>query len=167
MAQVWSQAQVFAPLPAVERGYASILSGHAGQDACLYANGKCIVKRSLSNPYDCETIFMHQTAVGVARFSPCGNWIASGDASGGVKVFASAEPEPGLDRAVKNDIPVIGGQVKDLAWAPDGKKIVAVGEGRGQIAKCFAWDKGSTFGEFDGLSRKVNSVDYRPNSPFR
>ena len=96
------------------------------------------------------------------RFSPDGKWIASGDAGGTVKVFSSEE-----DRKVMNDLPVIGGKVTDLQWAPDGKKIMAVGEGRGQVAKCFAWDRGSNFGEFDGLSRKVNSCDFRPTSPFR
>ena len=78
---------------------------------------------------------------------------------------AQADSEGG--RAMKNDIPVLGGQIKDLQWSPDGKKIVAVGEGRGNVAKCFAWDRGSNFGEFDGLSRKVNSCDFRPTDPLK
>lgn len=67
MASQWTNTRVYAPLPQVERGYATVISGHQDKDACLYANGKCIIKRSLSNPYDCETLFMHTLNVGVAR----------------------------------------------------------------------------------------------------
>ena len=83
-----------------------------------------------------------------------------------MKVWSANALEDG-QHAIKNDIPVLGGAVTDLAWSPCGKKIVAVGQGMGKIAKCFAWDRGSNFGEFDGLSRKVNSCDYKPNDGSR
>ena len=65
--------------------------------------------------------------------------------------------------------PVISSGLNDsqVTPSPDGTKIVAVGDGRGRLAKCFSWDGGSNFGEFDGLSKKVNSCDFRPTKPFR
>ena len=86
MAWRLGSCSVFAPLPQVERGYATILSGNEAANCLVYTNGKCVVKRKLDNPYDCEAVFLHNTNVGVARFSPCGQYIASGDAAGGVKV---------------------------------------------------------------------------------
>lgn len=86
MAWRLGSCSVFAPLPQVERGYATILSGNEAANCLVYTNGKCVVKRKLDNPYDCETVFLHNQNVGVARFSPCGQYIASGDAAGCVKV---------------------------------------------------------------------------------
>ena len=166
MAQVWSCSSTLPPLPAVERGFATVISGSEAAGKLIYTNGRAVVMRSLARPFeDCEAIYMHTTNATCARFSPSGEWVASGDAAGGVKVWSAAEANG--ERAVKNDIPVLGGAITDLQWAPDGKKIVAVGNGRGRLAKCFAWDRGSNFGDFDGLSSKVNSCDFRPTDPFR
>lgn len=45
----------------------------------IYANGKSIVIRSLKNPLESDTYIDHQYATTVAKFSPNGSWVASGD----------------------------------------------------------------------------------------
>ena len=166
MAQTWTLESTLAPLPAAERGFSTVLSGNEVRKELVYTNGKAVVFRKIDDPHNCEAVFIHTTNVTCAKFSPDGKYVCSGDDSGGVKVWARDAPEVG-ERKPVNDIQVLGGPVVDLDWSPCGKKIVAVGDGRGKLAKCFAWDRGSNFGDFDGLSRKVNSVAYRPTAPFK
>ena len=49
----------------------------------------------------------------------------------------------------------------------ESKKIVAVGEGSGSMAKVFVWDTGNTAGEMVGHNKRVTSVAYKPSRPFR
>lgn len=45
------------------------------------------------NPADVLVYRGHNHATSVAKFSPSGNWVASGDASGRVRVWAWDNPE--------------------------------------------------------------------------
>ena len=161
---------VIAPLPETARGTASQLDAHEGRGELLYCNGRAVVRRSLVDPYLSEAIHVHTVGAAVARFAPSGEWIASGDASGLVKVWASGAPLAAAppsswgpdDHFVKNEAPALGGKISDVRWSPDGTKVACCGDGRGALAKCFAWDGMKTFGEFDGLSKRVNALDYRP-----
>ena len=55
----------------------------------MYTNGKSVVLRSLRNPMLCDMYTEHGYAATVARFSPNGEWVASGDTAGNVRVWAS------------------------------------------------------------------------------
>lgn len=61
-------------------GRATVLGGHADSERIIYANGKSIVIRSLKNLLETDTYIDHQYATTVAKFSPNGSWVASGDA---------------------------------------------------------------------------------------
>ena len=63
----WKLHSVFAPLPHVERGYASVISGNQEANTMIYCNGRAIVKRDLSNPYRCEAVFLHNCQASVAK----------------------------------------------------------------------------------------------------
>jgi WD40 repeat protein len=71
------------------------------------------------------------------------------------------------ERLLKIEVPVFAGEIKDLDWDNESKKIVAVGDGSGQLAKVFVWDTGNSVGEMVGHNKRVISVSYRPTRPFR
>jgi WD40 repeat protein len=49
----------------------------------------------------------------------------------------------------------------------ESKKVVAVGEGSGMLAKVFMWDTGNSVGEIVGHNKRIISVAYKPTRPFR
>ena len=127
-----------------------------------YANGKQIVVRSLSD--DSQTVFYdgHQYPPTVARVSPNGEWVASGDASGVVRVWGLNEHQ-----TLKAEHRVLSGAVDDIQWSP-GARLVACGDGRGgAFARVFLWDSGSSVGDISGATKRVVSVAFRPKRPFK
>ncbi len=105
----------------------------------------------------------HSSVVTAATFSPSGYWVASGDASGKVRVWSWDNPEHQL----KAEIHALGGAIKDIAWDPESKRIVAVGDGGGMNMRVFMWDTGNNVGELVGHTKRVTSCAYRPERPFR
>jgi len=61
----------------------------------------------------------------VARFSPSGFYIASGDVSGMVRVWDAVEAVN-----TKGEYGIISGRINDIAWDGDSQRIIAVGDGR-------------------------------------
>ena len=59
------------------------------------------------------------------------------------------------------------GEIRDLAWDGESKRIVVGGEGRQNYAAAFLWDSGSKCGDFTGLGKTVTSVDLKSGRPFR
>ena len=89
-----------------------------GKGVVCYANGKQIVVRSLSD--DSRTVFYdgHQYPTTVARVSPNGEWVASGDASGVVRVWGLNEHQ-----TLKAEHRVLSGAVDDIQWSPGGARV--------------------------------------------
>lgn len=77
----------------------------------------------------------------VARVSPNGQWVASGDVSGRVRVWGLND-----DLTLKAEHQPLSGAIDDIAWSDDGQRIVACGDGKGTFAKAFLWDTGNTVG---------------------
>lgn len=119
--------------------------------------------KNYANPNESFVYRGHSFNVSVAKFSPNGFWVASGDASGKVRVWSWDNPE----HLMKIQVPALGSAVVDLDWDSESKKIVAAGEGSGVLVKCFTWDTGSAVGEMLGQNKRVQSVAYKPNRPFR
>ena len=120
----------------------------------------------------------HQYDATVARVSPCGRWVASGDAAGHVRVWAlptlvAANDDQDDHRhdetfALKAEHRPLSGAVDDLAWSEDGQRIVACGDGRGGVfARVFMWDSGNQLGDASGPTKRVLSCAFRPSRPFR
>ncbi|KAJ6853590.1 actin-interacting protein 1-2-like [Iris pallida] len=156
-------SEIYACAPSTERGRGILISGDPRTDTIAYCNGRSVVLRSLSNPLEAEVYGEHAYAATVARFSPNGEWVASADASGTVRIWGRYG-----DRVLKNEFRVLSGRIDDLQWSPDMQRIVASGDGKGKsFVRAFMWDSGSTVGEFDGHSRRVLSCTFKPTRPFR
>ncbi|CAK4074913.1 unnamed protein product [Aphanomyces euteiches] len=153
----------FSPHPTTSRGSPTVLSVHPKEPKIIYCTGKLVIVRDLANPVDCFIYRGHNDTTTVAKFSPSGYWVASADVSGKIRVWSWDNPE----HTLKVEIPVFAGEVKDLSWDPESKRIVAVGDGRNLLARVFMWDTGNSIGDIVGHSKRIMSCDYKPNRPFR
>ena len=104
----------------------------------------------------------HTAVTTVARFSPSGYYVASGDAAGTVRVWDCAG-----EGATKGEYSIIGGQIQDLAWDGDSQRIIAVGNGKERFGHCITADSGNTVGEISGHSSQINAVSIRQQRPLR
>ena len=130
----------------------------------LYCSGRALVLRSLEDPRDAEVVLLPASAQDAkcAAFSPNGEWVASGDKAGTVKVWGARG-----EHLVKVQVQCLGGPIEDVRWDGEGRRIACSGRGRGAVAKAFAWDTGSNLGDFAGLGSDAPSLDFRPCRPFR
>ncbi|KAG7804405.1 hypothetical protein KL944_000151 [Ogataea haglerorum] len=154
---------LYAANPATARATAVHLSYDAKSDRIVYTSGKCVYIRSVAKPDESIQFGGHNYPATVAKFSPSGFYIASGDESGNVKVWDCVSDE----LIVKGDYSVISGRINDLAWDADSSRIIAVGDGRERYGHCFTADSGNTVGEISGHSAPINAVSIRPCRPYR
>ncbi|KAK7370090.1 hypothetical protein VNO80_12144 [Phaseolus coccineus] len=155
--------ETYACMPTTERGRGILISGDAKSNSIVYTNARSVVIMSLQNPLDVSVYGEHAYPATVARFSPNGEWVASADASGTVRIWGTRN-----NFVLKKEFRVLSGRIDDLQWSPDGLRIVACGEGKGKsLVRAFMWDSGTNVGEFDGHSRRVLSCAYKPTRPFR
>lgn len=129
----------------------------------LYTNGSSVIIREVANPSKCDIYTEHSVNVSVAQYSPSGFYIASGDNHGKIRIWDTVNPE----HILAHEYQPLGGCIKDIAWSPDSKRIVVVGEGREKFGHVFLMESGSSVGEIMGHSKSINSCDYRSSRPFR
>ncbi|XP_043289268.1 actin-interacting protein 1 isoform X2 [Venturia canescens] len=154
---------IFATLPRTQRGNPLVLGGDPKGKNFLYTNGNSVIIRNIENPAISDIYTEHSCAVNVAKYSPSGFYIASGDQSGKVRIWDTVNKE----HILKNEFHPIGGPIKDIAWSPDSQRMVVVGEGRERFGHVFMADTGTSVGEISGQSKSINSCDFRPSRPFR
>ncbi|RFU36166.1 hypothetical protein B7463_g196, partial [Scytalidium lignicola] len=155
-------SQIFAASPKTERGRPTQLSSDPKGERLAYASGKSIFLRSIDNPSLSKQYTAHTAQTTVARFSPSGFYVASGDASGLVRVWDAVEAVN-----TKGEYPIISGRINDLAWDGDSQRIIAVGDGRERFGHCITADSGNSVGEISGHSAIINSVSIRQQRPLR
>ncbi|KAK0573076.1 hypothetical protein LWI29_002644 [Acer saccharum] len=156
-------SETYACAPSTERGRGILISGDPKSNSILYCNGRSVLVRYLDRPLHVQVYGEHGYPVTVARYSPNGEWIASADVSGTVRIWGTHN-----EFVLKKEFKVLSGRIDDLQWSPDGMRIVACGDGKGKsLVRAFMWDSGSTVGDFDGHSRRVLSCDFKPTRPFR
>lgn len=119
--------ETYACVPSTERGRGILISGDPKSDSIIYCNGRAVIIRRLDAPMDVSIYGEHAHQTTVARFSPNGEWIASADVSGIVRIWGRHG-----DRALKSEFRVLSGRIDDLQWSPDSQRIVASGDGRGK-----------------------------------
>ncbi|KAL8702816.1 MAG: hypothetical protein Q9201_004005 [Fulgogasparrea decipioides] len=153
---------ICAPSPSTTRGQPTQLSSDPKGERLAYANNKSIFLRSIDNPAISTQYSAHTTATTVARFSPSGYYVASGDVSGTVRVWDCVG-----EGATKGDYHIIGGRINDLAWDGDSARIIAVGNGKEKYGHCITADSGNSVGEISGHSSQINSVSIRQQRPLR
>lgn len=158
-----ARKNVYASIPSTTRGKAILMGGDPKGENFLYTCGKSVVIRNIKNPLIADLYDEHQHDPTVARYAPSGFYIASGDSSGVVRIWDTTQAE----HMLKFELRVIAGPIRDMAWSPDSKRIVAVGEGRESYGRVFMWDSGSSVGEISGHTKSINTCDMRPERPYR
>ncbi|XP_072933170.1 actin-interacting protein 1 [Epargyreus clarus] len=159
----YSNKYTLAALPRTQRGTPLVLGGDPKGKNFLYTNGNSVIIRDIENPAIADVYTEHSCQVNVAKYSPSGFYIASGDASGKVRIWDTVNKE----HILKNEFQPIGGPIKDIAWSADSQRMVVVGEGRERFGHVFMSETGTSVGEISGQSKPINSVDFRPTRPFR
>jgi len=153
--------KVIPPLPSTERGYGIHIGGTTKiKPRIVYGSNEHVIIRSVEDMNDCAINSEHAVRCMVAKFSPNGEWICSGDSSGQVFVWAHKS------FVVKNTISV-GKAVLDVAWSADGQRIVAVGRGKEEKGKVFPWNTNNKLGELSGAQKGFLCCDFKPKRPFR
>lgn len=120
-------SETYACAPSTERGRGILISGNPKTDTILYCNGRSVLIRYLDKPLHVEFYGEHGYPVTVARYSPNGEWIASADVSGSVRIWGTHN-----GFVLKNEFKVLSARIDDLQWSPDGLRIVACGDGKGK-----------------------------------
>lgn len=159
----YSVKNTFATLPRTKRGQPLVLGGDPKGKNFLYTNGNSVIIRNIENPAIADIYTEHSLPVNVAKYSPSGFYIASGDQSGKIRIWDTVNKE----HILKNEFHPIGGPIKDIAWSPDNQRMVIVGEGRERFGHVFMSETGTSVGEISGQSKLINSCDFRPARPFR
>lgn len=154
---------LYAPAPFTERGKAVHLGVGPKNDDLVFCTGNNVFYRSLKDFTKCEDYSEHQHQTTVARYSPSGFYIASGDSAGKVRIWATDNEE----KTLKIELPVLGGPIRDMAWSEDSKRIVVCGEGNDVMARVFLFDSGSSVGEISGHKKFISSCDFKQTRPFR
>lgn len=153
----------YATLPRTARGQPIVLGSDPKGNNFLYTNGNSVIIRNIENPSISDVYTEHSCATNVAKYSPNGFYIASGDQSGKIRIWDTVNQE----HILKNEFQPISGPIKDIGWSADSQRIVVVGEGRERFGHVFIADTGTSVGEISGQSKSINSCDFRPTRPFR
>ncbi|CCG81173.1 Uncharacterized WD repeat-containing protein C9G1.05 [Taphrina deformans PYCC 5710] len=155
--------QIIAPQPATTRAAPVHLSVDAKGTKVAYTSNKAVYLRSLEDPSQCIQYTGHKHPTTVAKFSPSGFYVASGDTSGSVRIWGCDT----ADQILKQEVKVINGRITDLAWDGESQRIIAVGEGKEKWGHAFTYDAGNAVGEIAGHSSVPNAVAIKSSRPFR
>ncbi|KAK5168998.1 WD40 repeat-like protein [Saxophila tyrrhenica] len=153
---------ILAAAPTTTRGSPTPLSSDSKGERIAYASNKSIFVRSIDQPEISKQYTQHTAQATVARFSPSGFYVASGDVSGSVRVWDSLGAEN-----TKGEYHIIAGRINDIAWDGDSQRIIAVGDGKERFGHCITADSGNSVGEISGHSSQINSVSIRQQRPLR
>ncbi|KAL1310979.1 hypothetical protein AAFC00_001199 [Neodothiora populina] len=148
--------------PTTTRGSSTPLSSDAKGERIAYASNKSIFVRSIDNPEVATQYTAHTAQTTVARFSPSGFYIASGDVTGSVRVWDCVG-----EGATRGEYHIIAGRINDIAWDGDSQRIIAVGDGKERFGHCITADSGNSVGEISGHSSQINCVSIRQQRPLR
>ncbi|OUC46265.1 putative WD domain, G-beta repeat protein [Trichinella nativa] len=154
---------VFAALPRTTRGMPMVLNGDPKGNNFLYCNGNSVVIRDLQNPKISDVYTEHSTLTTVAKYSPNGAYIASGDKSGKIRIWDTTQKE----HILKKEYQPLPGAVRDIGWSEDGQRLAVVGDGREKFGHVFLFETGTSNGTLCGQTKALNSVDFRPVKPLR
>lgn len=147
--------------PSTSRGNPSRIDTSPDGTLLIYPQGKNIVVRSIEEPNKGYVFQGHKALTTVARFSPDGKLVASGDDAGFIKVWSWSE----VSHVIKKDIKVMGDSVMDVAWGPDSKRLGVVGDG-GKRARAILALSGSDQGpDMSGHIKKVLTCAYKQTKP--
>jgi len=159
-----TEVVTLAPAPETERGHNLFISADArGEPSIAYCNGRTVFIRELADPTKVRVFSDHKVKVNVAKFSPNGRHVASGDSEGNVLIWEILPDRFNLRKTFP-----INHSIKDIAWSPDNKRIICVGASEGNtFGKPILVDSGNSVGIITGHDKTILSVDFRQQRPFR
>lgn len=163
-ADMLSLRATWPPAPTTQRSRRTALSYEPKGKTLAYAAGKVVVLRSLSDTPKSTLYTEHLHNVTSVAFAPNGQWIASGDASGQVRIWA---PQEDGEFVTKGPFAATSSQIVGLSWDFESKRLAAVGDGKERFGHIFMWDSGNSVGEIAGHSQQINSVALKPSRPMR
>uniref|UniRef100_A0A914Y0N3 Actin-interacting protein 1 n=1 Tax=Panagrolaimus superbus TaxID=310955 RepID=A0A914Y0N3_9BILA len=155
--------KAFASLPRTVRGLPLVISGDPSGTKFLYCNGNNVYIREIDDPTKVEIYSEHAQLTTVAKYSPSGFYIASGDQSGKLRIWDTTQ----TTHILKAEYAFIAGAIRDIAWNDDSKRLAIVGEGRDRFGHVFLFDTGTSNGNLSGQSRVMTSIDFKPSRPYR
>ncbi|KMU72872.1 WD domain, G-beta repeat containing protein [Coccidioides immitis RMSCC 3703] len=133
---------IWAASPSTTRGQPTQLAADPKGERLAYASNKSVFLRSIDNPAFATQYTEHRADTTVARFSPSGYYVASGDAAGTVRVWDCVG-----EGITKGEYFIVSGRINDLAWDGDSQRIIAVGDGKQRYGHCISADSGNTVGQ--------------------
>ncbi|QSL64907.1 hypothetical protein MERGE_002211 [Pneumocystis wakefieldiae] len=157
------RVSIWSPLPSTLRASPVHLSSHPDGRKITYASNKSIYIRNIDYPIETIQYGEHKAQTTVAKFSPSGNYVASGDSQGNVRIWDCV----GEENILKLKKKVISGRINDLAWDGESKRIIAVGDGNERFGHAFTFDTGNSIGEISGHSEIANAAAIRKQRPYR
>ncbi|KAG4301918.1 hypothetical protein PCANB_002045 [Pneumocystis canis] len=157
------KVSIWSPLPSTIRASSVHLSSHPDGTKIAYASNKSIYLRNIDNPVETIQYRGHQAQTTVAKFSPSGYYVASGDSQGNVRVWDCV----GEENVLKLETKIIRGRINDLTWDGESQRIIAVGDGNERFGHAFMFDTGNSVGEISGHSEIANAVSIRQQRPYR
>ena len=98
------------------------------------------------------------------KYAPNGNFLASGDDKGKVKIFSYNEGTK--EFVAKKEHSMLMGAVKDIAFTDDSARLCGVGEGKDYFAKAIIADSGNKLGDLFGPTKNLLAVDIK-KKPYR
>ncbi|KAN0053272.1 hypothetical protein ACTA71_009721 [Dictyostelium dimigraforme] len=154
---------IIAPTPATTRGKSVAINADPKGENIVYASGSSIVIRNVKNPMVADIYYDHPCQTTVAKYAPSGNYIASGDVHGNLRIWDTLQKEHILKATYK----VLNGAILDIAWTSDNQRLIVVGDGKERFGAAILWDSGSSCGEITGHSKMILSCDIKSSRPFR
>jgi hypothetical protein len=91
-----------------------------------YCVGRNVIVRDIDDTSVATVYQEHLANTSCAMVNPTGQWVASGDDHGKVRVWALNNPE----HTLKIEVPVFNGRIMDICWDPESKRVAAVGAGK-------------------------------------
>lgn len=152
--------KLIAPQPLATRGHGTHICVTSKGDRMMYGSGWSVFWRSLEDMSECDSFTEHIKPVRSAVISPNGRWVASGDETGQLKTWEIGNKKVKLATGVLN-------KVNDIAWGPDSKRILIVGDGNPLKGKAISYDSGNSIGGFDRHSKDILAVACKETRPFR
>jgi len=154
---------IYAPSVPTERGKPVHIGGDPkDKKRIVYCAGKGVFIRETANHLKTYMYAEHKSNTTVARLSPTGFYVASSDVSGKVLIWDAV----GAEHIIKLDKQSVGA-LADMAWSPDGQRLVVGGQGRERFGEAFMMDGGASVGEITGHAKPITAVDFRKDRPFR
>ncbi|CAH1802469.1 unnamed protein product, partial [Owenia fusiformis] len=83
----------YATLPRTRRGQHIVIGGDPKGKNFLYTNGTSVIIRNIEDPSIAGVYAGHNRETTVAKYSPNGLYIASGDISGKVRIWDAVDKE--------------------------------------------------------------------------